>query len=334
MTNDLVTKSSIAEILENLNLPQLVAGEAGKAFSRLVGEGLDIPSAWIERYTRSIRDGTEARSTVSKALAEAAANKVTTDPALVERATQALLAREIRKQENREAIAKKALDLLSEAPESAPQDDTQPKQTIDEDWLNMFGRYAEEASTERLRDLWARIMAGQIRKPGCFSLRTLRFIAELDLETARTFEEYADMVADEDYIPMPSQVRGKLLDALLLLQDAELITGVGADISRTSKSGLKLARMSFAQGHVVFFDLAKGRSLNIDCVLLTRVGREILGILTRKFDEKRVTDFVEQFDKTGIQRVTLGGYMKDKSGQEVRTTLRVLWEDVSATQGA
>src|SRR5208283_1459027 len=57
--------------------------------------------------------------------------------------------------------------------------------------LNIFERYAEDASSETMRALWARVLAGEIRRPGQFSLRTLRFMSELDATTAKLFESYA-----------------------------------------------------------------------------------------------------------------------------------------------
>ena len=59
------------------------------------------------------------------------------------------------------------------------------------DWLDFFGDYAEKANAEAVRDLWGRVLAGEIRRPGTFSLYTLRILAELDQQVARWFEEEA-----------------------------------------------------------------------------------------------------------------------------------------------
>jgi Protein of unknown function (DUF2806) len=114
---------------------------------------------------------------------------------------------------NKEAIAVRTIELLKdEEKESKPSN--QAKQEIDDDWLNLFERYAEVASSDRLRDLWSRVLTGEIRKPQTFYLRTLRFISELDVETAALFEQYAAEVIDGTFITI-SRETGKRVHDLL-----------------------------------------------------------------------------------------------------------------------
>jgi hypothetical protein len=102
------------------------------------------------------------------------------------------LAKELRAQANKEGVAKKAIEYLSRESEQV----SDKPETPEEDWLNIFERYAEDASSEKLRDLWARVLAKEIRKPKSFSLRTMRFISELDSETAQLFQKHSGRVID------------------------------------------------------------------------------------------------------------------------------------------
>lgn len=54
--------------------------------------------------------------------------------------------------------------------------------------MNSFMRFAEDASSDRLRDLFGRILAGQIFRPGAFCLTTLRTLSELDQAIATDFQ--------------------------------------------------------------------------------------------------------------------------------------------------
>lgn len=313
-------------ILDKLNLPHLIAGEAGKALSRLVGEGLDYPSAWIQRYTQGVKDGTEARSVVNKAIADAVARKISDDPAVIERAANSFLARELRKQTNKEAVAEKTIELLEHqpiTPEPAPE--TPEKPSIDDDWLNVFEKYAEDASTERLQDLWAKILAGEIRKPKSFSLKTLRFVAELDQDVARTFERYSDAIVSRHFIPTQRGLKGKPFTDLLQMQDAELIAGVGANLTNTYT--LKSAPIPFMypQNRFVVVEGDQGVDVKIPCVLLTKVGREIYGLLNPIFNDKRADEFAEIIPKKGLNRISLGGLPLDATSGSI-STLRVLWQ--------
>jgi hypothetical protein len=141
-----------------------------------------------------------------------------------------LLMDRARRFENRYAVASEAIELLQAA--EATQDSQAneradgEKAGLDEDWLNVFGDYVEKATSDRLRSLWARVLAGEVRKPGAFSLRTLRFVSELDQETAQRFEKVARLAVTGE-IPRPMSIEGDPLMELVELEDAGLIHGGG-----------------------------------------------------------------------------------------------------------
>jgi hypothetical protein len=151
----------IIEAIGEVNLPKLLAGPAGEALARLIAGGADIPAAWLHQKAQAINDKTEAQSLITKTLAGAAAELVKTDPALVQRAAEAFIAKEIGHQHTRETIAIKAIGHLKETPEA---ETTKPE----DDWLNMFARHAQEASSERMQELWSKILAGQLRSANSF----------------------------------------------------------------------------------------------------------------------------------------------------------------------
>lgn len=62
---------------------------------------------------------------------------------------------------------------------------------VDDDWLNVFEQYAENASSERLREMWARVLSKESISPGNISLRTLRFLSEASKIDGDYFEEFA-----------------------------------------------------------------------------------------------------------------------------------------------
>ncbi len=50
--------------------------------------------------------------------------------------------------------------------------------------MNFYVRNAEWATTERMRERWARLLAGEIGRPGTFSIGTLQFFASADDRSA------------------------------------------------------------------------------------------------------------------------------------------------------
>ena len=119
MANDLVPQAGstwLSEFLEKLNLPTILAGRVGEALSRLIGGAVDIPAALLHRVSQGVHDKTNAKSVVSKAIAERAAELVKNDPEIVQRAAHSFLSKELRHQSNKEAIARKTIELLEEVP--------------------------------------------------------------------------------------------------------------------------------------------------------------------------------------------------------------------------
>lgn len=301
MGNDVVPPDG-GGFLDQLNLPKIVAGPAGEAISRLIGGAVDIPAAWLAQVAQGVKDRTEAKSVVSKAVADAAANLAKNDPEVVQRAAHSLLAKELRHQTNREAIARKTIEHLGEDP-------LEKTSKPDDDWLNVFERYAEDASSERLQDVWGRILAGELRHPKRFSLRTLRFISELDETVANQFEKWSSRVTDFDSIPFPPN-QGVEFSELLHLQDCGLLTGAGANLHKSydlknNQEG-QLARISFVfRKFAVLVTFNGPIQVNIPSLFLTNIGREIFSITQASTDIGTVKAFVEKFPKGQVQEISI-----------------------------
>ena len=64
------------------------------------------------------------------------------------------------------------------AAELAQQEDV-PDEKPDEDWISKFFSSAQDISSEQMQNLWGRILAGEIKRPGTYSLRTLEFVKNI-----------------------------------------------------------------------------------------------------------------------------------------------------------
>ena len=68
-----------------------------------------------------------------------------------------------------------------------------PGQQPDSRWVSIFTDCAQHASTDELRDTWARILAGETERPGSISIRTLNALNGLDQATALLFRRLCSM---------------------------------------------------------------------------------------------------------------------------------------------
>lgn len=133
---------------------------------------------------------------VEASIAENVALGAGADPDIAQRAMNKLARKEYRKQVNREAVASAMVEDLQDHATSAENLATGsvPTSELDDNWLNVFQRYAEDASSERLQGLWGKVLAGEVRQPGRFSSRTLRFLSEFSQSDALLFETFAKSV--------------------------------------------------------------------------------------------------------------------------------------------
>ena len=68
-----------------------------------------------------------------------------------------------------------------------------PNHEPDHDWTSHFFNYVQDVSDEEIQILWAKILAGEVKRKGSTSRRTLRILSELDQETCRLFRRFCSM---------------------------------------------------------------------------------------------------------------------------------------------
>ena len=295
----------LSTILNEIDLPKLIAGEAGKSLSRLVGSVLDVPEAWIADKAQKIKDQTRAKSLISDALANKIADQATSDPEIVSRTMTRWLGEETRKQENREAVARVAIENLSTEGESKS---TVP---VEDDWLDVLISYAEKANSENMRDLWGRVMAGEIRKPGSYSLSTLRFMSELDQETAKVVEDVFSRVHSGFMLFFLDEYRrGVWLSKNTLLESKGLL--FGAEGNRTNKMTIQSNGNLFLthRKHAIVLNGSANTELNLPSITLSNMGREVLTLLKLEDDIEYAKVLSKKIDKENLNSVTWTEYEK------------------------
>ncbi|CAN7309728.1 DUF2806 domain-containing protein [Pararhizobium sp. LjRoot238] len=311
-------KDALAGVAEG-GLPQLIAGPAGKAISRLVGAAVEIPAAWLEQKAQTIRDETEARSKVMQVLSEKAAELGIQDERLLGRGLDNLLGRAFREQENREAVAVKVVEQLSEEP-------AQPgSEGPSDDWLNVFEQHAAKASSEELRETWARVLAGEIRKPNAFSLKTLQFLSVLDKETALAAEALLSRVVDINGA-LIGEVSGETFMMMQKAREAGLIGQLDIDTIVTvdvREDGLRI----HAMGDVAIVARADpGSQYKFECTTISTTAMQVYPIVRPKPSEAAIELFIQELKgKPVIKTIERGRIVRD--GNKVfASDLQRVWE--------
>jgi hypothetical protein len=190
---------------------------------------------------------------------------------------------ERRKIENRASTTRTALEEMRANPS---EEDAQSE--IDDDWLNFFARLAEDKSSEELQSLFARILAGEVRRPGSFSLRTTQTIATLSKSDAEKLSKLLSFAVIEQFIPFATadipttDNGGPSAEARLFLTEL----GVAGNPSRYGGVQMNLTAVP---NNATLFDASHGAIMVINQTpevvtfsilgqVLTGTGRELIKI--------------------------------------------------------
>ena len=197
------------------------------------------------------------------------------------------IAQEIRSEVN---VSKALLRAEAEL-EDDPQ--TPPDRTVDEDWLFRWRDAAGTVSSEELQTLWGRVLAGEIKSPGSFSLRTLEFLKNISHEEALEIAKLAPFVLGNECIFKEDEEllnsEGITFGFLLGLQNLGITCGVDTTgLSRETCSNnpdkFKEALVSHDRALVVTHEDASKKFM-FDIYGLTLLGKQIFKLGSFKSHE-------------------------------------------------
>ena len=275
-----------------------------KALNNLLGGLTAIPAAKLKQYAQGIEDTTAARSAVAAMVAKSAGEGGLADPTLMQAAAEVYLPTALRKAKNRIGVAQKAaehiVDEPGEHPNALPPED---------DWMNFYTRFAEDASSEKLQDLFGRILAGQIVRPGSFSQSTIRAVAELDQEIATDFGlVWAKSVGEAVDYSAEFQ-RGEWFARWQRLAEAGLMasrdTAQFLPPFRALINGNSLWTPMTVDGTYLLIHFPERCGARWTNIAFTRVGRELGGVLARPDYEGNMREAGQKIARQGVSRVEL-----------------------------
>lgn len=303
--------------------PATIKGKVQRAVLRFIAGGIGY-EAWQE--IRENLDTIEGRRRVNLILAEHVGRQALADPEIVERAKARFIGDLARKQDNIEAIARLAnasADVSGEAGESVTDDTEEPSQ----DWMNVFIREAENASSDDLRERLAGVLAGEARKPGTFSRSTVRFIAEVDKETLEAFTEVLkSRIGDAIYVD-ESWASGLRFEQGMALESSGLMSGVTGMTHKVIKVSDEGHAILIGDKIGVAFVGEAGATNNLTCWLLTRLGTEVAALLPPHDEVVAASNLAKLAPKSGLSLIWTGPLILGSDGKpESVQPFLVVWD--------
>lgn len=283
---------SITTKIEDTGLAATVKSRAISALDRLVGNIINVPSAALERRERRLRLKEEINETIQRKRA-AIDWEHSSELEKIEHSSEVYeKKRRISEQLNREDIVYLTIEDLSTNHETVNNNDNK----INDEWMNHFAQYSSQASSENLQTLWSRLLAGEIRKPGEFSLTTLRIIAELDEEIANLFQQYAVNIIDQGYIIKDTDIKGQKLTDLIFLEEVGLLQDVSGHLILPYRKDSDNQIIVKNNDLYLIIKPVNDAPINVPLIKLTRAGTEILKLIAKEKDDivlRKVADIAK-----------------------------------------
>lgn len=175
---------------------------------------------------------------------------------------------------------------------------------LDEDWISRFFTIAQDISNQEMQKLWGRILAGEVKHPNTYSLRTLEVLKNLTKREAEVFTNISKkrlqtgftylINAHDEFLQNHFQIH---YGDILLLREAGLLSSSEAG---TPHIGQQIGdRLYFSIGNkVAVVERDKpGIEHSINCWPFTKTGTELSDLIQPEFSEEYLLDIFKKFNQ-------------------------------------
>lgn len=199
--------------------------------------------------------------------------------------------------------------------------DPSPDAKVNDDWLYRWRDYTGEVSDADLQKIWGRLLAGEVKAPGTYSLRTLDFLRNLSHSEASLIANVSTIVTggfiwrpDDNSYPIS-------FNEMLGLQEMGVLIGVdsvGLNYTVTKNIEPDGSWVSVLPSHdkcIVIRGSADTRKekLQVNVISVSRMGLQILGLGDFKADPLYLKKFGRYILSLGV-KVSIATQAKAEQG--------------------
>ncbi|MBB5054622.1 hypothetical protein HNQ36_004629 [Afipia massiliensis] len=187
MGDHLDRETSVSVALTDTGIKAKAKSRLVAAIDRFGGNLMELVNSPMERRISRQRAISAGEVKLVEAVTKFGIDKLKREPEFAEQVAEKFFEGVFIKQDNKNAVLFEALEDLRHDPPSDAEMEAGEAQ-LDEQFLGRLERFSEEATTDKLRQKWGRVLSAEVRKPGTFTLKVLRIVDEIDPETAILFE--------------------------------------------------------------------------------------------------------------------------------------------------
>ena len=216
---------------------------------------------------------------------------------LAKRMGNRLFLQELRKQQNIESI----VDMAGTELEKEKSVSSEP---VDPDWTIRFFNSVEDVSNEEMQKLWSKVLAGEVKQPKTFSLRSLERLRNMSQIEAALFAKIANYCVEgggEVFVPSNDDLFDKyginFVD-FLKIEECGLIVSSRLSFKTNPKPYGASAPFIFNQNLVAVFQQSESdMAINLSIRKLTGSGSELYRIINTAPNNQYFLDFFADLRK-------------------------------------
>lgn len=178
------------------------------------------------------------------------------------------------------------------------------KISLDQDWVLRWRGFAEQTSHENLQELWGKILAGEVKRPGQFSFRLLSFLNNLSYEEAIEIQKIGPLVLngsiynDRELL----EQRGLNSDFILKMVDMGVIhpssIGLGMILQFHQDKEKEVEGFLLGINKGISFKLKRGGAiLRVKIMALTEIGIQLIKLGKFELDDFYLEQVVSDIEK-------------------------------------
>lgn len=211
-------------------------------------------------------------------------NDLKKELSLKDRTQQRIEFQNQKKQQNIESVVKNAVNNLA-------QEEKVSNKSVDENWTSRFFNYAEDISNENMQEIWGRILAGEVKNPKSYSLRTLDLLRNLSTEEAEVFTKFGSFAIQQNNEAFLLNIEEEFFkekyqltfNERLLLEELGILAA--NEIKRTfRKTTDQSIEIIFAIGDTIVIQnkLKNKPDQTLEILMFTNIGAELLQLISVK----------------------------------------------------
>ena len=181
-------------------------------------------------------------------------------------------------QDNIESIAGKAIHYLPETIEGSQ---------VDRDWIHKYFKLAAEISKSEMQEMWAKVLAQEVSRPGQFSRRSLDTLSSLSKEEGDIFVIACSIVFNGDCILLPND--SSLLNDMTVypIPHLDMLSLINAGLVSSLESAYfvqaEIENQTFPlptkSGTLLVKPPQSGQKVEIKVRVLTEAGRQLASLV-------------------------------------------------------